>query len=892
MRLFSRVHLAIRPPSPLGSTCKPATSLTGGTGPEPRSLRQKACLHAWAYAPPEELKPTQASECLYPDAMLMRSIRSTVNSTGLLQYESREEPSIRVAQWNLKEFAVHITIISFVLMVILLKILYHRIGPLRSWVPESLLLIVIGLMFGIIIRHGLSIESWNLTPKLFFQLLLPPIILDSAYTLHNRVFAEFLGTILIYAVVGTILNFMIIGLVLYLVQISPVLGIDELELNLKSCLLFASLIVAVDPVAVLAIFSDIGVDLGLYYMVFGESLLNDAVTVVLYEIMSVLAGKVKIEGMDILLGLVSFFTVSLGGLAVGVVIGLLTCFITRCPSSMEGLVVLLLGYFSYIVGDLVGWSGIISMIGCGLIQAAYAFHNLRSSSVLVVRTTGHMAAELSESVIFLFLGIELLRDNITWNMPFNFWALIICLVSRLVVVLFLTGIINWVHVGGFKISMVEQMMIVYGGLRGAVAFSLSVLIKSKALQGIFISATLFIILFTVVIMGLTMKPLVRLLKIRMHEAPDLSLFTELNEVLLGHTLAGLEGITGSRGRNAFRMLMTRYDDKYIRHLLQRDPHTHDQKIVKIYEKIALKLHYAAIRPNQSELHLERLPDSIKTKHFSASLLNLTAVGLPRHEIEVAPPECPKPKGLQPTRINLPFEPIYVSRNMPSHHVPKNSGQVIRAMRSNLGPPLSDQDYLGRLVDTIHSRHLALIRQSDKSITLPPPVLSIEKQAQPNKLLVLANSPASGSDNQAFIADASQPQKSSSHNIAEGRVSNSQYKNRAASKCSSCCAGKLAPSGKGEMNVLFVLKSESEDEIEGEARGRLKGATKTVTPSTSGFGERDEAMCDSKVGILREGGVGNNPAIQGKSKLKKDGPLKSRIGLGSGTGAGAGAGIGN
>ena len=108
--------------------------------------------------------------------------------------------------------------------------------------------------------------------KIFFFFLLPPIILEAAYDLNDKAFVDNFGTIVLYAVVGTVLNIAIIGSLLILFGFLGVFG--TFGIHALDCLLFASLIAAVDPVAVLAIFKEVGVNKMLYFMVFGESLLN------------------------------------------------------------------------------------------------------------------------------------------------------------------------------------------------------------------------------------------------------------------------------------------------------------------------------------------------------------------------------------------------------------------------------------------------------------------------------------------------------------------------------------------------------------------------------------------------------------------------------------------
>ncbi|KAH9580536.1 Sodium/hydrogen exchanger 3 [Schistosoma haematobium] len=538
---------------------------------------------------------------------------------------------ISVVKWKFNEYEVHITVMLFLLSVVFIKIAYHHIPYISSYVPESLILIIIGILFGVIVRYGIDqgstkIISWKFTPEIFFNYLLPPIILESAYGLYNRTFSEYLGTVMLFAVLGTIFNFLIIGFIMYGLYIVGALGYPEITLDLSSFLLFSSLIVAIDPVAVLAIFQDIGLELNLYYIVFGESLLNDAITVVLYEIMIAFTGKENITGSQIGIGIASFFTVSFGGLLIGVVFGIMTCLITRIRSHLAVFTILLLAYFSYIMANCVGWSGIISMIACGLIQTAYAFHNVDSQTRITVHNFIRVIAEISESVIFLFLGISIISETLKWHTGYILWTLFICIIARCIVVLIMTSIVNIINIDDIKITIKEQIVLIYGGLRGAIAFSLAILIPSNILgkngvdnQSLLVTTTLFIILFTVGIMGITMKPLVKLLHIRMEHKKIISLFQSLNDSIIDELLTGIELIINCKRRNVLRDFIKHIDEKYIRRILQNNPEYYNEKLFKIYEKISLRLHYATIRPIQSKCLLTDLPESIIHKYLMNQL---------------------------------------------------------------------------------------------------------------------------------------------------------------------------------------------------------------------------------------------------------------------------------
>ena len=163
------------------------------------------------------------------------------------------------------------------------------------WMTESGSSIIIGLVVGGL-AYGfakqsdlVAIEHLEFDPEFFTLVLLPPIIFESGYNLNHFFFFSNLGGILLYAFVGTIIAFLVIGSSLYYG-----LGGSAGLLTPMEAAAFAALISAVDPVATLAIFGSTGADPKLNALIFGESVLNDAVSIVLFKVVLQLSQTTQI----------------------------------------------------------------------------------------------------------------------------------------------------------------------------------------------------------------------------------------------------------------------------------------------------------------------------------------------------------------------------------------------------------------------------------------------------------------------------------------------------------------------------------------------------------------------------------------------------------------------
>uniref|UniRef100_A0A1I8IXK5 Na_H_Exchanger domain-containing protein n=1 Tax=Macrostomum lignano TaxID=282301 RepID=A0A1I8IXK5_9PLAT len=160
------------------------------------------------------------------------------------------------------------------------KVLLHGI---KEYLPTSCLQILLGLAFaGAFQLSGYHIDHLeNLNPGLFFHFLLPIIIINAGFGVEKRHFYFNLPAILSFAVIGTIIVALVIGYCIYAMSIIDPSPFSLLKNVTKiEALTFGALISAVDPVAVLALFERMHLNKPLYMTLFGESVLNDAVSVV------------------------------------------------------------------------------------------------------------------------------------------------------------------------------------------------------------------------------------------------------------------------------------------------------------------------------------------------------------------------------------------------------------------------------------------------------------------------------------------------------------------------------------------------------------------------------------------------------------------------------------
>ncbi|KAK0630677.1 putative sodium/hydrogen exchanger protein [Bombardia bombarda] len=419
-------------------------------------------------------------------------------------------------------------------------------------VHETVISIFTGMTVGLILRvtAGDSIRDLvSFDYQIFFNLLLPPIILSSGYELHQANFFRNIGTILTFAFAGTFISAVVIGSILWLYTRIPLEGID---LSWRDAISVGATLSATDPVTILAIFNSYKVDPKLYTIIFGESILNDAIAIVIFESAqkSDTTGK-SIGIWSLFHGIWYFLTEFFGSLAIGAGVGILAAlglkytYLRRYP-KMESCIIVLIAYATYFFSQAVKMSGIVSLLFCGITLKHYAYFNMSRRTQLTTKYLFQVLAQLSENFIFIYLGLSLFTEKDLVYQPLFIIVTVLAVCSaRWMAVFPLSRAINWFiryrarragREPTDELPYSYQAMLFWAGLRGAVGVALAALLTGKEKYALK-ATVLVVVVLTVIIFGGTTARMLEILGIRTGVVDEIDSDDEFD----------IEAITGGGG---------------------------------------------------------------------------------------------------------------------------------------------------------------------------------------------------------------------------------------------------------------------------------------------------------------------------------------------------------
>ena len=411
----------------------------------------------------------------------------------------------------------------------------------RLRIPYTVALVAGGLLLGSVhvpvLRDLFSRPPDWLSPDVSLVVFLPALLFEGSIKIQMRNLRKELFPILLLANAGVITATLIVGFSLHWALGIPVL----------ITLVFGATIAATDPISVLAIFKDMAVDTRLATIVEGESLFNDGTAVVLFGIF---VAAVTNAQLKVGTGARDFLVEVLGGAAVGLALGYLFSKTTQRIDDPEVEITLttILAYGAYLAARSLHWSGVIATVVAGLMIGNVGIPTGMSSRTRVALWSfWEYVSFLMNSVLFLFIGLEVRVWDLVRAWQATLLAVAAVLTGR---ILSVYGLLPLGNLIAPKVALKWQHVLVWGGMRGALSLALAMsLPRSFPYRDQFLTITFGVVAFTIIVQGISIKPLIRVLRVardkeddysraRVRQIAIASAASELEEMLATHLISG------------------------------------------------------------------------------------------------------------------------------------------------------------------------------------------------------------------------------------------------------------------------------------------------------------------------------------------------------------------
>lgn len=365
----------------------------------------------------------------------------------------------------------------------------------RLRLPYTVGLTLAGI--GVALAHiSLHVE---LTRELIFTALLPPLIFEAALQMRWSELRADAGVIIVLATLGIVIAAALTATGLHCLAHWPWVAAVPLGV----------LISATDPVSVIATFKEAGVKGRLRLLVESESLLNDGTTAALYGVAlaATASGGTGGGGGDII---VRFLVIVIGAIICGAVIGGIAMLLAGRTDDhlIEITLSTVAAYGSFLLAEKLGFSGVLATMTTGLLMGNVTkFGSFTDRGRESVAFFWEYAGFVANSLVFLLIGVRLVGQHVPDVLALAGLTIGLVLLGRAVAVY---GCCGFFARTKRRVSLPHQHLLVWGGLRGALALALALgLPDNMPLRGAAISVTFAVVAFSILVQGLTMTPLLR-----------------------------------------------------------------------------------------------------------------------------------------------------------------------------------------------------------------------------------------------------------------------------------------------------------------------------------------------------------------------------------------------
>jgi len=405
-------------------------------------------------------------------------------------------------------------IYNIITLIIVLTAIFGYINHRFIKLPRTIGIMLISLIASlVVVSIGIiSPAFFNKTTEAIslidFQILLLKVMLSfllfaAAIHINSKKLRSERVSIITFSTIGVVISSFVIGTLLY-----ATISLFGLSVNYLYCLLFGALISPTDPIAVVGILKKAKIPDSLETKISGESLFNDGIGVVIFISVYQIA-QIGIENISVWQIVWLFIKEAGGGFLFGWLLGYVGYLALKSIDNyvVEVMITLAIVMGGYTLADNLGISGPIAMVVAGLITGNKSMDKGMSDTTRdYVGKFWEMIDEVMNAILFLLIGFEMLV------IPFNFTLLWLGCIS-IVIVLFgrLLSVSLPIMVLRYKNSFPKSTIpiLTWGGLRGGISVALALSLPKYMYGEMFVSITYIVVLFSIVVQGLTIGKFAR-----------------------------------------------------------------------------------------------------------------------------------------------------------------------------------------------------------------------------------------------------------------------------------------------------------------------------------------------------------------------------------------------
>ena len=368
----------------------------------------------------------------------------------------------------------------------------------RTRVPYTVALVVVGLAVG---SFGI-VDPPKLTKELLFALFLPGLIFEAAYNIHVQELRESWRTVTALAAPGVLAAIGLTGLVVaWLLRGS---GLQP-DFTWQQGLVFAALVSATDPIAVVSLFRKLGVPARLTTLVEAESLFNDGTSIVALTLILAFVGGGATSMAGLLL---RFVIVVCGGAAIGGALAYLIVRVTKRVNDpmIEITLTTIAAYGSFVLAEDLHLSGVIATVVAGLMLGTATREKAFSTETRVTADAfWQYVAFALNSIVFLLIGFEVRPAALLGSAAIIAIAFIVVVLARLGVVVAVAAMVQRTPE---RLPGSWIVLVTWGGLRGALAMVLALALPADFPQrALLVDMTFGVVIVSLLLQGLTIPAL-------------------------------------------------------------------------------------------------------------------------------------------------------------------------------------------------------------------------------------------------------------------------------------------------------------------------------------------------------------------------------------------------